>query len=126
MCRRLTESVGRQVVYGSNQVRNSGWYIPFWRKPKRQQGEGQQQERPEKRRRSRQRSDEDLNRVRDEWVNRYRGRVQALHTLRLSVGTPAEEIDARYQQLLSELAGLPEAEERRRRLRQAYDILKQE
>ncbi|MGH2388119.1 MAG: hypothetical protein ACRDIE_07925, partial [Chloroflexota bacterium] len=126
LSKRLPELVGRRVVHGSRQVRNSGWYIPFWRKPKRQQGDGQQQERPEKRRRSRQRSDEDLERVRDDWVNRYRGRVQALHTLRLSVGTPTEEIDARYQQLVSELAGSPEAEDRRRRLRQAYDILKQE
>ena len=107
-------------------MRNSGWYIPFWRKPKRQQDEARQQERPEKRRRFRQRSDEDLDRVRAEWIARYRGRVQALHMMRLSVGTPTEEIDARYQEMVGELAGIPEAEERRRRLRQAYDTLKQE
>ena len=107
-------------------MRNSGWYIPFWRKPKQRQDEAGRQDRPEKRRRFRQRSDDDLDRVRAEWIARYNGRVQALHLMRLSVGAPNEEIESRYQELVAELAGMPEAEERRRRLRQAYDILKQE
>ncbi len=107
-------------------MRNSGWYIPFWRKPKQRQDEGARQDKPEKRRRFRQRSDEDLDRVRAEWVARYTGRVQALRLMRLSVGASIEEIESRYQALVAESAGLPEAEERRRRLRQAYDILKQE
>jgi hypothetical protein len=46
--------------------------------------------------------------------------------LDIPVGAPIEEIESRYQALVAESAGLPEAEERRRRLRQAYDILKQE
>lgn len=72
------------------------------------------------------RSDEDLERVREDWIRRYTQRVQALHTLRLSVGTPAEEIDARYQAMIGELAGSLDGEERRHQLRRAYDILKQE
>ena len=114
------------MIHGSKRLRNSGWYIPFWRKPKQRQDEGSRQERPEKRRRFRQRSDEDLDRVRAEWIARYTGRVQALHFMRLSVGAPIEEIEHRYQELVAELAGMPDTDERRRRLRQAYDILKQE
>jgi hypothetical protein len=114
------------MFHGSKRLRNSGWYIPFWRKPKQRQDDARPPDRPEKRRRFRQRSDEDLDRVRAEWVARYTGRVQALHVLRLSVGAPIEEIESRYQALVAESAGLPEAEERRRRLRQAYDVLKQE
>ncbi|HVA90960.1 MAG TPA: hypothetical protein VNL71_14090 [Chloroflexota bacterium] len=83
-------------------------------------------ERSDKRRRPRQRSDDDLDRVRDEWVSRYTARVQALRLLGLSVGTPTEEIDARYQSLLGELANSSSAEERRAQLRHAYSILKQE
>ncbi len=107
-------------------MRNSGWYIPFWRKPKRAQPDAGQNERSEKRRRPRQRSEDDLDRVRDEWVSRYNSRAQALRALGLSVGTPTEEIDARYQSLLGEAANSPSAEERRAQLRHAYSILKQE
>ncbi len=107
-------------------MRNSGWYIPFWRKPKRAPGEQGQPERQEKRRRPRQRSDEDLERVRDEWVGRYTRRVQAFRVLGLSVGTPADEVDARYQRLASEASGAPDAEARLRDLREAYETLKRE
>ena len=107
-------------------MRNSGWYIPFWRKPKRAQGDAAPNERTEKRRRPRQRSDDDLDRVRDEWVSRYNSRVRALHILGLSVGTPTEEIEARYQSLIAELANAPASEERRAQLRRAYSLLKEE
>jgi hypothetical protein len=83
-------------------------------------------ERAEKRRRPRQRSDDDLDRVRDEWVSRYNSRARALRTLGLSVGTPTEEIDARYKSLIGELANAPASEEQRAQLRRAYAILKEE
>ncbi|HVC81836.1 MAG TPA: hypothetical protein VNL35_15190 [Chloroflexota bacterium] len=64
--------------------------------------------------------------MRDEWVSRYNSRVRALHILGLSVGTPTEEIEARYQSLIAELANAPASEERRAQLRRAYSLLKEE
>lgn len=110
-------------------MRNSGWYIPFWRKPKRPQGEASQAEKAEKpekerRRRPRQRSEADLERVREEWVARYTRQVQAFRTLGLSVGTPQDDIQARYNTLVTGLNGSEETGERRRQLRDAYDTLR--
>lgn len=104
-------------------MRNSGWYIPFWRKPKRSQGDSGQQERAEKRRRPRARSDDDLEHLRHEWIDRYTRQVRAFRTMGLSVGAPQQEIRDRYEQLLAELNGSAEAAERRRELRDAYETL---
>jgi hypothetical protein len=101
-------------------VRNSGWYIPFWRKPKRQGGSGGH-ERGENKRRARARTDDELDRVRDEWVSRYTGRVRAFKVLQLSVGTPPEEIRARYESLLADLQAVPAGDERDARLRALRD-----
>lgn len=105
-------------------MRNSGWYIPFWRKPKRPLGEATLFEGRERRRKPRSRSDEEMEHVRAEWVGRYTRQVQALRLLGLSVGVPQDEIDARYRQLLVEARGSEHAAERRRRLDDAYEALR--
>ena len=105
-------------------MRNSGWYIPFWRKPKRQQGEAGQGEGRERRKRPRTRSEEDLERVREEWVKRYTRQVQAFRLLGLSVGTPQEEIEARYLYLKrTHIVGQGE-DDYLVRLREAYEALR--
>ena len=106
-------------------MRNSGWYIPFWRKPKRPQGEANQHERHEKRRRPRARSEAELERVREEWVSRYTRQVHALRVLGLSVGAPQEEIRARYQQLVATVDGSDDESERLHHLYEAYETLRQ-
>jgi hypothetical protein len=105
-------------------VRNSGWYIPFWRKPKRPQGEAGQQEGRERRKRPRTRSEEDLERVREEWVKRYTRRVQALRLLGLSVGTPQEEIEARYTYLVRSHQVGKNGDDYLVRLREAFETLR--
>jgi hypothetical protein len=107
-------------------VRNSGWYIPFWRKPKRPQGEASKAEKPDKerRRRLRTRSEAELERVREEWVARYTRQVHAFRTLGISVGTPQEDIEARYQELLSSLNGSDVAGDRVRQVQEAYETLR--
>ena len=110
-------------------MRNSGWYIPFWRKPKRQGSEGSTSDRAESKRRARHRTDDELDRVRVEWVRRYTDRVRAFTVLQLSVGTPPEEITARYESLLADLMSGPadpDLEDRRRALRDAYETLRPE
>jgi hypothetical protein len=104
-------------------VRNSGWYIPFWRKPKRAGGDAQSAEKPERRRKPRTRSDEELERVRSDWVTRYTRQVHALQVLGLSVGVPREEIQQRYRLLLAELEHAAPDDEQRRRLEDAYHTL---
>jgi hypothetical protein len=104
-------------------VRNSGWYIPFWRKPKRQGGSGAGQEKSESKRRARTRTDDELDRVRAEWVLRYTDRVKAFKVLRLSVGTPPEEIRARYESLVADLQAAPPGIEREERLRDLHAAL---
>jgi hypothetical protein len=111
-------------------VRNSGWYIPFWRKPKRPQSEASQTaEKPEKperekRRRPRTRSEAELERVREEWVARYTRQVQAFRTLGLSVGTPQDDIEERYNALVARLNGSDETGEHLRRLQEAFETLR--
>jgi len=105
-------------------VRNSGWYIPFWRKPKRPQGDAAPFDGRERRRKPRARSDEELEHVRVEWVGRYTRQVQALRLLGLSVGVPQDDVDARYRQLLAEARGTEQAAERRHKLDEAYEALR--
>lgn len=110
-------------------MRNSGWYIPFWRKPKRPQGaaaQGEKAEKPEKekRRRPRTRSEAELERVREEWVARYTHQLHAFRTLGLSVGTPQEDIETRYQELVSRLNGSDDTGDRLRQLQEAYETLR--
>jgi hypothetical protein len=74
-------------------MRNSGWYIPYWRKPKK------------KGRADRAgaeaivRSDEELEAVRRRWIERYRRTVHALMLMGLSVGSNRSDVQARYEEL---------------------------
>lgn len=107
-------------------VRNTGWYIPFWRKPKRSPQEQSQADRAEKRRKPRSRSEHELDRVRAEWVNRYNTQLRAHRILGLSVGAPKEEVQLRYEMLCAELDGQPEQYEQWKAVQSAYDLLRAE
>ena len=71
-------------------MRNSGWYIPFWRKPKKKGKAGAEEI---------VRSDEDLEAVRRRWIERYRRTVHALMRMGLSVGSNRSDVQARYEEL---------------------------
>ncbi len=77
-------------------MRNTGWYIPYWRKA-RKKGK------PEKSSPSNTeevwRSDEQLEAVRERWIERYRRTARAFGTLGLSVGSSRSEVQARYDAL---------------------------
>jgi hypothetical protein len=62
--------------------------------------------------------------VREEWVARYTRQVHAFRTLGISVGTPQEDIEARYQELLSSLNGSDVAGDRLRQVQEAYETLR--
>lgn len=74
-------------------MRNSGWYIPYWRKPKKKsrntRASGEEVAR----------SDEQLDAVRHRWVERYRRTVRALRVLGLSMGSTRGDVQARYEAL---------------------------
>ena len=74
-------------------MRNSGWYIPYWRKPKRKgkAGKAGAEEMV--------RSDAELEAVRRRWIERYRRTVHALMLLGLSVGSNRSDVQARYEEL---------------------------
>lgn len=74
-------------------MRNTGWYIPFWRRPKKK-GKA---ERPNADQVIR--TDEQLEAVRLRWIERYRRMVRALNLLGLSVGSNRNEVYARYEHL---------------------------
>jgi hypothetical protein len=104
--------------------RNTGWYIPFWRKPRRGQQEQAQLERSERRRKPRSRSELDVERLRNEWVDRYNARLHALNMLGLSVGTPKDDIARRYDTLRAELSGHLDAVDELEALDEAYAVLR--
>lgn len=122
--RLLWQSAAFAAVW-SGLVRNTGWYIPFWRKPKRSPSEPPQAERGEKRRKPRARSDDELEHLRSDWVARYTRQVRALQVLGLSVGAPHEDVQLRYRELVAALADSPD-DEQRRRLDEAYRALRVE
>jgi glycine/D-amino acid oxidase-like deaminating enzyme len=105
-----------------NSARNSGWYIPYWRKPKRSLSD--RGERYDRRRRPRQGRERDVERVREEWVARYTDQVRALRMLGLSVGTPNEDIRRRYEQLRRELERQPDDYERLTAVIEAYNVVR--
>jgi hypothetical protein len=74
-------------------MRNSGWYIPYWRKPnkKGKAGKAGAEEIV--------RSDEELEAVRRRWIERYRRTVHALMLMGLSVGSNRSDVQARYEEL---------------------------
>src|SRR5919201_3125095 len=71
-------------------MRNSGWYIPYWRRPKKKGKAGAEEI---------VRSDEDLEAVRRRWIERYRRTVRALMLMGLSVGSNRSDVQARYEEL---------------------------
>ena len=74
-------------------MRNTGWYIPFWRRPKKK-GKA---ERPNAEQIIR--TDEQLEAVRLRWIERYRRMVRALKLLGLSVVSNRIDVYARYEHL---------------------------
>lgn len=74
-------------------MRNTGWYIPYWRKPKKK-GKAEKNNAAET-----VRSEEQLEAVRQRWIERYRRTARALTTLGLSVGSNRTEVQARYDGL---------------------------
>jgi hypothetical protein len=71
-------------------MRNSGWYIPYWRRPKKKGKAGAEEI---------VRSDEELEAVRQRWIERYRRTVHALMLMGLSVGSNRSDVQARYEEL---------------------------
>jgi hypothetical protein len=71
-------------------MRNSGWYIPYWRRPKKKGKAGAEEI---------VRSDEELEAVRRRWIERYRRTVRALMLMGLSVGSNRSDVQARYEEL---------------------------
>ncbi len=80
-------------------MRNTGWYIPYWRK-QRKKGKP---DKPQKSDRTEQREvirgDDQLEAVRQRWIERYRRTARALSVLGLSVGSNKAEVQARYESL---------------------------
>ncbi len=74
-------------------MRNSGWYIPFWRRPKKKG----KVEKPSTEEITR--SDEQLEAVRQRWIERYRRMIKALNVMGLSMGSNRADVQARYEHL---------------------------
>jgi hypothetical protein len=107
-------------------MRNSGWYIPYWRKPKKKSKSNRAGAEEVTR------SEEQLEAVRRRWVERYRRTLRALRVLGLSMGSTRGEVQTRYEALRASgatsdreledayrhlLHVLPPAERRKRRPR---------
>ena len=82
-------------------MRNTGWYIPYWRKIKKKG----KQEKPTNEAVSR--SDDQLESVRRRWIERYRRTVRSLRLMGLSVGSNRGEVQARYTHLREAGAARP-------------------
>ncbi len=106
-------------------MRNTGWYIPYWRKPtSKKKGKAEKNGSDEV-----WRNDEQLDAVRQRWVERYRRTARALNALGLSVGSSKIDAQARYDALRAQgrtsrdvedayrylQRVLPQAERRRKR-----------
>jgi hypothetical protein len=65
-----------------------------------------------------------VERLRDDWVARYNVRLRALRILGLSVGTPKDDIAARYDTLRAALAGDPDAVDQLEALDEAIIVLR--
>ncbi len=83
-------------------MRNTGWYIPYWRK-QRKKGKPDKPDKPQKSDKTEQREvirgDDQLEAVRQRWIERYRRTARALSVLSLSVGSNKTEVQARYESL---------------------------
>jgi len=77
-------------------MRNTGWYIPYWRKA-RKKGKPEKNSPPNTE--EVWRSDEQLEAVRERWIDRYRRTARAFGALGLSVGSSRTEAQARYDAL---------------------------
>ena len=79
-------------------MRNTGWYIPYWRKP-RKKGRGGGEKPVPIDTTEVMRSDEQLETVRQSWIERYRRTLHALDVLGLSMGSNRGEVQAGYETL---------------------------
>jgi len=120
-------------------MRNTGWYVPYWRKS-RKKGKPEREPQGLGKEKNGQgetseivngvyRSDEQLDVVRKRWIERYRKTLQALHVFALSVGSNRIDLQTSYDELKAQgrltregeeayrylLRVLPGAERRRRR-----------
>jgi hypothetical protein len=66
------------------------------------------------------RTDDDLHKLQEEWVLRYKARVRAHRLLGLSMGTPLDEVEERYHRLIARLSP---AEPRRLELDAAFQLV---
>jgi hypothetical protein len=80
-------------------MRNSGWYIPYWRRSKKK---GKAEQATGSAAGDVQRSDEQMEAVRQRWVERYRRTVRSLGLLGLSIGSTRTEVRERYERLREE------------------------
>ncbi len=84
-------------------MRNTGWYIPYWRKPNsKKKGKAEKSSAGANTSASLGevwRSDEQLEAVRQRWVERYRRVARAYGALGLSVGSNRAEVQSRYDLL---------------------------
>src|SRR5205823_15037205 len=71
----------------------NGWYIPYWRKPKKKGKAGKAGAEEIVR------GDEELEAVKQRWIERYRRTVRALLLMGLSVGSNRSDVQARYEEL---------------------------
>jgi hypothetical protein len=93
-------------------MRNSGWYIPYWRRSKKKAKAD-----PATNAEDSKRSEEQMELVRQRWIERYRRTVRALRLLGLSMGSTRSEVRERYERLRDE-GGIPA-----RDLEEAYRFL---
>lgn len=107
-------------------MRNTGWYIPYWRKPTRKKGKAERSgaNNPGGAGDSGSaeevwRNDEQLDAVRQRWVERYRRTARALRALNLSVGSDRAEVQARYDTLRTQGRATREVEDAYRHLQRA-------
>lgn len=74
-------------------MRNTGWYIPYWRKIKKKG----KQDKPNAEAIAR--SDEQLESVRRRWIERYRRTLRSLRIMDLSVGSNRADVQEHYNHL---------------------------
>ncbi len=85
--------------YYNGGMRNTGWYIPYWRKQRKKGKPDKPQKSDKTEQREVSRGDDQLEGVRQRWVERYRRTARALRMLGLSVGSNKAEVQARYESL---------------------------
>src|SRR5579871_2224381 len=93
-------------------MKGKGWGIPFPRVKSKPSGESRKRTGP--------RTDEELLALQQEWIANYRRRLHAFRLLGISIGTPADEVEAQYARLARHLSFDSEA---RQALDAAYRLV---